>query len=569
MGFEQVKAGGMYAHGQPGTLSFESFDFRGELTNPPAEGGIPDSAAAGTSLATGVKVNNGVISVAIPGDGSELQTLLEYFKARGKSTGLVSTKYITDATPAAFAAHEPTRMNTAQIAADYRVQTRPNVILGGGGYGMSVQQFQAAGYTVATNRDTMQALDTENIDMVCGQFGNGVLPWEPDMGAMPHLTQMAETALRILDNDPDGFFVMIEGGQIDTAGHSNLTANMVFETVEFDNAVQAAIAWAQGRTDTLIIVTADHETGGLTVLANNGAGVLPTVSWSTKEHSAANVPVYAWGVNADMIGGVMDNTELFGVVTAGPPVCDFNGDGIVNIDDLLILIGHWGTNESTCDVSPALRGDGVVDAADLKVLMSYWDQQIPDPTLIAHWELDETEGNAVRESVSGGHDIVMGSPLWQPTGGQVDGAIQLDGVDDCIIAAFALNPAKGPFSVLAWVKGGAPSQVVVSEPTLANWLMADAEGKLMTELASAGRSGGPLRSQTAITDGQWHRVGLAWDGSRRRLYVDGVVAVEDTQSHLPSSGSGLYFGAGKAMQPGTYWSGLIDEIRIYNRAVHP
>ncbi|UCC97753.1 MAG: alkaline phosphatase [Phycisphaerales bacterium] len=330
MGFEHVKATGMYAYGEAGTLSFEMFPFGGELTNDTASGGIPDSAAAGTALATGVKVDNGVISMAIPGDGSELETLLEYFKARGKSTGLVSTKFVTDATPAAFGAHEPSRQNGPQIAEDYRMQTRPNVLFGGGGSGMSIPAFESAGYTVVIDRDSMQALDTENIDMVCGHFGNGNLPYEPDLGSLPHLSEMAETALQILDNDPDGFFLMIEGAKIDTAGHSNLTGNMVLETLEFSNAVQVAIDWAQGRTDTLIIVTADHETGGLVVLENNGAGLLPTVEWTSGTHTESNVPVYAWGANAELISGVMDNTEMFSVATAGPQAWNPNPvDGAV------------------------------------------------------------------------------------------------------------------------------------------------------------------------------------------------------------------------------------------------
>ena len=109
----------------------------------------------------------------------------------------------------------------------------------------------------------------------------------------------------------------------------------------------------------------------------------------------------------------------------------------------------------------------------------------------------------------------------------------------------------------------------MSQQGVANWLTADAEGNLMTELKCTGRSAGPLFSETVITDGQWHRIGLVWDGSHRTLYVDDVTVAEDTQPGLEGSQMGLYIGAGKAMAPGTYFSGLIDDIRIYNRAVSP
>jgi hypothetical protein len=251
------------------------------------------------------------------------------------------------------------------------------------------------------------------------------------------------------------------------------------------------------------------------------------------------------------------------------PVVDFNGDGKVDGKDVLCLVSHWGTDDPLCDIGPFAWGDGTVGLEDLTVLAEYLGKEVSDPTLVAHWTLDETEGNAAHESVGGSSAIVLGSLLWQPTGGQVDGALQLDGSYNCVVTSFVLNPAQGPFSVLAWVKGGAPAQVVISEPGLANWLMADVEGKLMTELKGPGRSDGPLLSQTIITDGQWHRIGLVWDGSRRMLYVDGVVAAEDTQDGLPSSGNGLYIGTGKGMEPGTFWSGLIDDVRIYNRAVRP
>ena len=317
MGFEQVAAAGMYHAGAPGTLSFEAFPYRAQMTTHSANLPVTDSAASATAMATGRKVNNGVISMALPGDGAELQTLLEIFRDQGMSTGLVTTTFMTHATPASFGAHEPSRDNYAEIASDYLYQTRPNVLFGGAGVGITAPDAVAAGYTVITDRSGMQSLDTESITRVSGQFGVGHLPYEYDgLGTLPHLSEMTATALAILDNDPDGFFLMVEGGRIDHAGHANDIVRNVLETLEFANAVQVAVDWASGRADTLILVTADHETGGLTVLQNNGMGVLPTVSWATTGHTGITVPVYAWGCNAPLVAGLMDNTDLLDVVLA-------------------------------------------------------------------------------------------------------------------------------------------------------------------------------------------------------------------------------------------------------------
>lgn len=312
MGPEQVKAAGMYANGTPGTLSFEQFPHQAEMTTHAADDPVTDSAAGGTAIATGVKVNNGVISVATPGDGQPLKTVLEIFQAEGKSTGLVTTTEMTHATPAAFAAHQPSRNNQAQIAQDYLQTSRPEVLLGGGGSGISTQAAENAGYTVVTTASQMQALDTETVTRVSGQFGTGHLPYEYDgLRQLPHLRDMAKTALNILDNDPDGLFLMVEGGRIDHAGHGNDIERNVTETVEFAQTVTEVLKWAENHPDTLIIVTADHETGGLKVLENNGQGKFPKVSWSSWNHTGANVGVYGWGVNSDRISGIMDNTDIF------------------------------------------------------------------------------------------------------------------------------------------------------------------------------------------------------------------------------------------------------------------
>lgn len=256
---------------------------------------------------------------------------------------------------------------------------------------------------------------------------------------------------------------------------------------------------------------------------------------------------------------------------------DFNHDGTINIEDLEILIEYWGQNEPSVDIAPLPDGDGIVDEQDLDLFMEYWQEEIPNPEiapyLIARWKLDETEGSGAKNSVGDKDGILFGEPIWQPTAGMVDGALQFDGVDDYVSTEFILNPTDGEFSVFAWIKDGAPGQVILSQMEAANWLYTDSvEGNLMTELKAAGRGApGPLLSQTVITDGSWHRIGLVWDGSYRYLYVDGAEVAKDTAplSGLESAEGGLYFGAGSTLAPGTFFSGLIDDVRIYNRVVSP
>jgi hypothetical protein len=251
------------------------------------------------------------------------------------------------------------------------------------------------------------------------------------------------------------------------------------------------------------------------------------------------------------------------------PIIDLNGNGIVDAADMCIMVDHWGEDCSLCDIGPMPWGDGIIDTQDLIVLSEYLFEDINDPTLAANWAFDETEGMVVADSSGNNNGYALGDPVWQPDGGPVDGALQLDGADDYVITGAPPIPSDGPFSVLAWVNGGAPGQVVMSQQGAANWLMADTEGNLMTELKGSGQSAAELPSQAIVIDGDWHRIGVVWDGFSRTLYVDSIAVAQDTQDGLQGSESGLYIGTGKSMESGTFWSGMIDDVRIYNRVVIP
>lgn len=315
MGFEQVNAAGMYLNGQPNVLGFEFFSYGGQVKTHSANSKVTDSAAAGTALATGVKVKNGVISLAIPGSGKKLPTMLEHFKSTGKKVGLVSTAHITHATPASFGAHNKSRNNYKDIAKDYLNNSKPDLLLGGAKH-VSKQQAEEAGYTVVTNRTELMNHDTKSGKFLWGQFGKNHMPYEAGgTGELPHLSEMTQTAIKALENNDKGFFLMVEGGRIDHAGHANNLKENIFETLEFAKAVQVAADWAAKRGDTLIVVTADHETGGMKVVKNNGKGKLPEVTWSSKGHTGANVPLFATGKNANRFRGVIDNTDIYRFIT--------------------------------------------------------------------------------------------------------------------------------------------------------------------------------------------------------------------------------------------------------------
>jgi alkaline phosphatase len=343
MGFEQVEAASLYAYGREGSLSFEKY-YRGEMMTHSANSYLQkshatDSAAAVTAMATGQKVDNGVLSQK---EDKSIKTILEYLQQQGKATGLVTTVPVTHATPAGFGAHTDNRNNYGEIADDYLNQTRPNVLFGAyykNGKGMTETKAKQADYVVAQTREQMHHIvwsadqnPTEEV-FVVGLFSPDGMPWEydyynphrilfpeekksdsPSYDAVPHLSEMTSAAISLLGNDPDGFFLMVEGGKIDWACHDNVIEHCVFNTLEFDKAFQVVLNWAEDRDDTLILVTADHECGGLWVVKNRGKGFMPEVFWGSTKHTGANVPVYATGPGAEEFVGVIDNTELFTII---------------------------------------------------------------------------------------------------------------------------------------------------------------------------------------------------------------------------------------------------------------
>ncbi|MHC4559601.1 MAG: LamG domain-containing protein [Planctomycetota bacterium] len=248
----------------------------------------------------------------------------------------------------------------------------------------------------------------------------------------------------------------------------------------------------------------------------------------------------------------------------------FNGDGKVDFKDFCKLVQHWGQDESSVDISPTPFGDQIVDIQDLAVFAEYW---LQDFRLIAHWKLDETEGFTAHDSIAGKDASVAGA-IWKPTGGKIDGTLEFDGQYDLVTTPFVLNPADGAFSIFTWINGGAPGQVIISQAngtgTGQTWLGIDpSEGKLLTTLTDGSDLTEPLVSEFVITDGQWHHIGVVWDGSCRHLYTDGVDVAKDIDvlEGLQAADGGLYFGIGKDYDATSCFSGLIDDVRIYNQAL--
>ena len=279
---------------------------------------VTDSAAGGTALSTGQRTKNHM--VAMTPDGAVLKTLLEYAEDAGKSTGVVVTCAVTEATPATFLAHVDDRGKQPLIA-EQIAAGNADVILGGG-WGYFVPQSQK-GSKRKDDQDLLAELgkrmpvvltpeqlrDLDDVDAIAGLFAPDYLLWAEERA--PSLSEMTAVALKALSKNPNGFALMIEGSHIDWAGHANEEPHVIGETVDFDDAVGVVLDFAEADGNTLVVVTADHDTGSYAI--HDGSLEEKKVaksSFASTKHTAAMVPLLAYGPGAEAFGGILDNYEI-------------------------------------------------------------------------------------------------------------------------------------------------------------------------------------------------------------------------------------------------------------------
>jgi alkaline phosphatase len=344
-------------------LVMDKLDHTGLVHTDPKDpnAAVTDSAAAATAFATGVKTYNGAIGV--DASGRTVRNLVEDARRAGKATGLVTTAQVTDATPAAYAAHVKDRGQQSEIARQYLARSKPNVILGGGedfwypagtpgaypdnppkdpgeqskgDRGNLVDRAKARGYKYVTTRAQLRATKGPK---VLGLFANEEMFEQHPEGQgdlydpVVPLPDMASKALKLLSRDRDGFFVLIEEEAIDEMAHSNNAGMVIKSGAALDRTVKVAVDFARKHPGTLIVVQGDHETGGLTIEnpdTGDESGPAPSsedgpfpikgsklqvfADWTTGGHTGADTPITASGPGSAGFDGVIDNTDVHDVI---------------------------------------------------------------------------------------------------------------------------------------------------------------------------------------------------------------------------------------------------------------
>lgn len=311
MGLSHVHAS-MVVNKKP--LALEQFKTIGFSQTYSANNFVTDSGAGGTAIACGVKTNNGMIGI-LP-DSTAVPSILKIAERNGLATGMVVTCDITHATPASFIAHQPSRKMTQEIALDF-LSTDIDVFIGGGRDQFENRtdkrnlsdELRTNGYRVVYTLDEVKKTSSGKL---AAMLNNGHIPAYPERGNM--LPESVKAATAILDNNKKGFFLMIEGSQIDWAAHDNKPDRIIDEMLDFDRSIAVVLDYAKKHKNTLVIVTSDHETGGLTLLNGNIAKGEFKAAFSTTNHTGVLVPVFAYGPGAENFAGFMQNTDFKGKI---------------------------------------------------------------------------------------------------------------------------------------------------------------------------------------------------------------------------------------------------------------
>ncbi|RYG53851.1 MAG: alkaline phosphatase [Chitinophagaceae bacterium] len=295
-----------------GKLNFDRFTAIGFHKSQSFDQYVTDSGAGATAFSIGEKTNNG--SIGVDAKGISQPGILEIAESHHLATGMVTTCSITHATPASFIAHQTSRTFGEEIANDF-LKTDIDVFIGGGRNYFAkrkdgknlLDSLKKRNYQVAEASADIQKITS-------GKLAGFTADAEPSRvldGRGPELLLNTQTAISILNKNPKGFFLMIEGSQIDWGAHLNDAAYMTSELIDFDRAIGAALDFAQRDGNTLVIVTGDHETGGLTLTDGNIKAGTIEAKYSTKSHTAVMIPVFAFGPGAERFIGIYENTSIF------------------------------------------------------------------------------------------------------------------------------------------------------------------------------------------------------------------------------------------------------------------
>ncbi|MAP53421.1 MAG: alkaline phosphatase [Altibacter sp.] len=308
MGLSQISAGFFYGD-QPS--NFERFPVVGLLKTSASSDLITDSAASGTAYASGIKTYNGAIGMTK--DTVAVKTIVELVSESDMSTGLIATSSITHATPASFYAHVASRRSYEEIAT-FLPHSDVDFFAGGGLKFFSersdgrdlISELEQQGFELSTQSLPKQPSEKKQAILLAEDALPTMLEGRGNF--LPEATQLA---LDHLSENTNGFFLMVEGSQIDWGGHANDADYLIAEQLDFDTTIGVVLAYMIENPDTLLIVTADHETGGFTLATDTGDYNKIKPSFSTTGHSASLIPIFAKGPGANLFGGIYENTGVF------------------------------------------------------------------------------------------------------------------------------------------------------------------------------------------------------------------------------------------------------------------